>query len=69
MLQSSASQNHKWGTYTGVLSGEHTTARFLNTSLTNYLVFRAYTHRIYNFQKNTESHFEKYQKRKMQKLF
>jgi len=32
MLQSSASQNHKWGTYTGVLSGEHITATFLNTS-------------------------------------
>jgi len=34
MLQSSASQNHKWGTYTGVLGGEHITATFLNTSLT-----------------------------------
>jgi len=34
MLQSSASQNHKRFTYIGVLSGEHITARFLNTSLT-----------------------------------
>jgi len=34
MLHSSASQNHIWATYTGVLSGEHVTVRFLNTSLT-----------------------------------